>query len=411
MLIKNRKKLTIHCRISRARLVALFRINIISAIPDKINQLPVFMYPISDISEFQQQLLCWFTTHQRALPWRDQYKPYHVWISEVMGQQTQMDRVVGYFNHWQQQFPDIPSVAKAPEQRILKAWEGLGYYSRARNIHKTAEILVREYSAELPADYNALLSLPGIGPYTASAIMSIAFNEPYPVLDANVERVLCRIADLDKPAKHTITRLQLQHLTAELLPDGDARNFNQALMELGALVCKPKNPQCDACPLRNHCRALATDSIGRRPVPAKKEQKIDITMSCALIFHADRLFIQQRLADDVWGGLWEFPGGRLKEGETSKQAARREVFEETEFLVIDLQPFATVVHHYTQYRVTLHSFCCSLSRRKTTPVLHAASRFHWATMQELREYPFPSGHRQLISKLLAGKSRSVTSMI
>lgn len=369
------------------------------------------MHPITAIPEFQQQLLCWFATHQRALPWRVHYKPYHVWISEVMGQQTQMDRVVGYFNRWHEQFPDIPSVANAPEQQILKAWEGLGYYSRARNIQKTAKVLVQEYGGELPADYSALLSLPGIGPYTASAIMSIAFNGPYPVLDANVERILCRIADLDKPAKHKVTRLQLQQLTGELLPDGDARNFNQALMELGALVCKPKNPHCDACPVRNHCCALATDSIDLRPVPGRKEQKIGITMSCALIFHADRLFIQQRLPDDVWGGLWEFPGGRLKEGETPEQAARREVFEETEFSVIDLQPFATVVHHYTKYRVTLHSFWCMLTQEKTTPVLHAASRCHWATVDELEEYPFPSGHRRLITKLLAGKSHPAASMI
>lgn len=369
------------------------------------------MYPITAIQEFQQQLLSWFTTHQRALPWRDHYKPYHVWISEVMGQQTQMDRVVDYFNRWHEQFPDIPSVANAPEQQILKAWEGLGYYSRARNIQKTAKILVQEYGAELPDDYNVLLSLPGIGPYTASAIMSIAFNGPYPVLDANVERVLCRIADLDKPAKHKVTRLQLQQLTGELLPDGDARNFNQALMELGALVCKPKNPHCDACPVRNYCRALATDRIDLRPLPGKKEQKIDITMSCALIFHTERLFIQQRLPEDVWGGLWEFPGGRLKEGETPEQAARREVFEETEFSVIDLQPFVTVVHHYTKYRVTLHSFWCRLTRKKTTPVLHAASRCHWATVNELEEYPFPSGHRQLIRKLLADKSCPVTNMV
>ncbi|MEA2116618.1 MAG: A/G-specific adenine glycosylase [Thermodesulfobacteriota bacterium] len=357
------------------------------------------MHPITAIPEFQQQLLCWFTTHQRALPWRVHYRPYHVWISEVMGQQTQMDRVVDYFNRWQEQFPDIFSVANAPEQRLLKAWEGLGYYSRARNIQKTARILVREYGAELPADYNALMSLPGIGPYTAAAIMSIAFNGPYPVLDANVERILCRIADLDKPAKHTITRLQLQQLTGELLPDGNARNFNQALMELGALVCKPKNPHCDACPVRNHCHALATDTVDLRPVPVKKEQKIDITMSCALIFHADRLFIQQRLPDDVWGGLWEFPGGRLKEGETPEQAAKREVYEETEFKIIDLQPFATVVHHYTKYRVKLHSFCCRLSQEKAIPVLHAASHCHWVTVDELEGYPFPSGHRQLISKL------------
>lgn len=362
------------------------------------------MHPIRSVQEFQQQLLGWFSIHQRALPWRVDYNPYHVWISEVMGQQTQMDRVVSYFNRWQERFPDIKSVAVAQEQQILKAWEGLGYYSRARNIHKAAEILLREHDGELPADYKLLLSLPGIGPYTASAIMSIAFNEPFPVLDANVERVLCRVADLDQPVKHAGTRHHLQQLTAELLPADEARNFNQAIMELGGLVCKPKKPHCNTCPVHGHCRALATDNVALRPVPAVKQRKIDITMSCALIIHADRLFIQQRLPDDLWGGLWEFPGGRIKEGETPEQAAQREVFEETEFLVTDLKPYETVVHHYTKYRVTLHSFCCNLSGTGTTPNLHAACQYQWVTLNQLEQYPFPAGHRRLISILVAGRN-------
>lgn len=357
------------------------------------------MLPMDSILFFRVALLSWFSEHQRTLPWRNDYQPYHVWISEIMGQQTQMERVVHYFNNWIVLFPDIKSVASAPEQSILKTWEGLGYYSRARNIQKTASLLVQEHDAEIPADYQVLLSLPGIGPYTAAAIMSIAFNEPVPLLDANVERVLCRVLDLDLPVKHKITRQQLTQFSASLLPEDQPRNFNQALMELGALVCKPKSPDCFCCPVRNYCRALAVDSVDLRPVPGKKQQKIDIVMACGIIIHGNRMYIQQRLADDVWGGLWEFPGGRLKDRETPEQATMREVTEETEFTVTDLRHFATVVHYYTKYRVTLHSFFCSLQDARLTPVLHAASQFQWVVWSEIKMFAFPSGHRKLIEKM------------
>ena len=355
---------------------------------------------IESIPLFRRKLLSWFAEYQRILPWRKGYQPYQVWISEIMGQQTQMDRVVIYFNNWMEQFPDIQSLASASEQEVFKAWEGLGYYSRARNIRKTASLLITEHGGVVPGNYAALLSLPGIGPYTAAAIMSIAYNEPEPLLDANVERVLCRIENIDQPVKQKTTREQLTELCKQLLPHDEPRNFNQAMMELGALVCKPKNPNCPACPVRQWCRALAADTVAERPVPGKKQQKIDIVMACTIISRNDQLYIQQRLPDDVWGGLWEFPGGRLKEGETPKDAAVREALEETEFQVIDLKNFSTVVHYYTKYRVTLHSFYCQLHNDcQPTPVLHAASRFQWVNRSELKHFAFPAGHRKLIEKM------------
>ncbi len=359
------------------------------------------MEPMDSIPFFRTELLAWFCRHQRKLPWRKGYHPYHVWISEIMGQQTQMERVVAYFDNWIARFPDIGSVAAASEQSIFKAWEGLGYYSRARNIRRTASLLVREYDAELPGDYDALLKLPGIGPYTAAAIMSIAFNKPIPVLDANVERVLCRVLDLNLPVKHKVTRRQLHQVSNVLLPEAEPRNFNQAMMELGALVCKPKSPACRRCPVRKCCRALAANTVERRPVPAGKQKKIDIVMACGIIIHENRLYIQQRLADDVWGGLWEFPGGRIKEGETPEQAAVREIREETEFTVTGLDYFAAVTHYYTKYRVTLHSFFCRLQESGTTPVLHAASQFKWVNWSDIDTFAFPSGHRKLIKKMAA----------
>ena len=345
-------------------------------------------------------LLDWFALHQRPLPWREEYQPYHVWISEIMGQQTQMDRVTVYFQEWIRRFPDIQALAAASEQEVIKAWEGLGYYSRVRNIRKAAEILVQEHSGVLPDKQADLLALPGIGPYTAAAILSIAFNQPIPVLDANVERVLCRLEDIDQPVKQSATRKQLQQLCSELLPKNQPRDFNQALMEFGALVCTPRNPTCSSCPLCQYCRALAAGTVDLRPVPKKKAEKIEILMACGVIEQGERFYIQQRMADDVWGGLWEFPGGRIEEGETPEQAALREIIEETEFQAVTQGYFTTVVHYYTRYRVTLHAFWCRLEKgQQLTPVLHAASQFRWVSRDELENFAFPSGHRQLISKM------------
>ncbi len=353
-------------------------------------------------------LLEWFTADQRPLPWRqgDQpYRPYHVWIAEIMGQQTRMERVVPYFTTWIACFPDIPALAAASEQEMVKAWEGLGYYSRVRNIRRTAAILVREHQAALPADETALLALPGIGPYTAAAILSIAFNLPVPLLDANVERLLSRLEDIDRPVKLSATRKRLLRYCAELLPPDRARDFNQALMEFGALVCTPKNPACASCPLRSCCRAFARDIVDLRPVPGRKQSITDIVMACGLIEDQGRIYIQQRLADDVWGGLWEFPGGRLKAGESADRAAVREILEETEWRSVELRPLATVVHYYSRYRVTLHAFRCRLAEpgRADRPVLHAASQFHWVSRAELAGFAFPAGHRQVIAKLEAAE--------
>ena len=352
----------------------------------------------------RKRLLSWFAENQRNLPWRTGYDPYQVWISEVMGQQTQMDRVVQYFNRWMELFPDVAAVATAREQQILKAWEGLGYYSRAKNIHRTAKLLVEQYEAQVPAELKSLLALPGIGPYTAAAILSIAYNKPYPVLDANVERLFSRLLDIDQPLKHAPIKKNLQIFARAMLPGTQARQFNQALMEFGALVCKPKSPDCSICPLTGHCKAKQCGTISQRPIPVQKEKKIEIVMACGMIFHNDAVYIQQRLPDDVWGSLWEFPGGRLKDDETPKQAACREVFEETEFLISQVQSFATVVHHYTKYRVTLHGFICRLQKKEIVPVLHAASQYRWVSLSELPDFPFPSGHRQLVVGLCSKKS-------
>ncbi len=360
---------------------------------------------LKDKDRIHEILLCWFAENQRDLPWRMTYDPYQVWISEIMGQQTQMDRVVEYFRRWMELFPDVVAVASATQQQILKAWEGLGYYSRARNIHQTAQILVERHDGVMPTDKKVLLSLPGIGPYTASAILSIAYNQSVALLDANVSRLFARLLDLSLPIKQAQAGKILQIMAEALLPPGQARQFNQALMEFGALICKPQAPQCHTCPLSKYCQACHAGTVAARPVVLAKKSAIDVVMAGAIIVRGGKVFIQQRITSDVWGGLWEFPGGRIKTGETPEQAVYREVCEKTQLLITRVRPYATVVHHYTRYRVTLHGFICRLLDPAALPVLHAATQYAWVPLAKIAEYPFPAGHRRLVHRLCSGKKR------
>lgn len=344
-------------------------------------------------------LLDWFARHQRDLPWRRTYTPYHVWISEIMLQQTQMDRGVQYFQRWIQHFPDIRSMALASEDEILKHWEGLGYYSRARNLHRAAQILCHDNNCELPREIQQLLRLPGIGPYTARAIASIAFEQDVCVVDANVERLVSRIFNLKNPVKSRQTQLQINALCEEILPPGRARAFNQAAMEFGSLVCVPRKPACGSCPVAGLCEARLLGVEEERPVGAKPVQPIYLSMSTGVLIHEGRILVQKRQPDDVWANLWEFPGGLVEEGETPAQAVIREFMEETRLRVVAPEPIALFKHAYTRYRVTLNAFFVQLCSDPTDIVLHAAQEYRWSSWKELQALAFPAGHRKLIAHL------------
>lgn len=317
-----------------------------------------------------------------------------------MLQQTQVERVVPYFTRWMQRFPDPLALADADENEILRYWEGLGYYMRARNLLKTARILA-ENDGILPQDYKALLALPGIGPYTAGAIMSIAFNRDYPVVDANVERVFSRLFDISSPIQEKKNKKFIFLKAAEMLPSGQSRFFNQALMELGALICLPQNPSCTICPVNLFCKSLQENTVPDRPVLVPRKQTIHIKMATGILMWNSKILIQKRLTDDVWANLWEFPGGRLKEGESPEQALIREFFEETDLRISVKQKITTVKHSYMHYQVTLHGFFCQINEGgKIKASLHAAQENRWVTFTDLQEYAFPAGHRKLINYLL-----------
>ena len=321
-----------------------------------------------------------------------------------MLQQTQMGRGTEYFTRWMERFPTLEHLAAAPFDDVLKAWEGLGYYARVKNLYETARVLVHTHAGQFPQQPEELTTLPGIGPYTAGAIASIAYNIPTPLVDANVERVFSRMFDVDAPVKSTAAQKFFWSVATAAMPRNDARNFNQALMELGALVCK-KTPQCAACPLAAFCHARRLQLTAERPVPGKKVPASLVTIITGLLFHNGHIFIQKRLDAGAWAGLWEFPGGRLEAGETPAQGITREFFEETEFAIVPARSLGTVQHAYTRYRITMHCFFCHLPAPASLayddsgfpkPALHAATEYRWVPPRHLGRFTFPAGHRKLM---------------
>lgn len=361
----------------------------------------------SRVRALQRALAAWFAEHKRPLPWRVEYRPYAVWISEIMLQQTQMERAVLFFERWMRRFPDIRAVAEADEDAVLHAWEGLGYYSRARNAHKAARLIVERHGGVFPSSPAAIRALPGIGPYTEAAIAGIAFNLRRACVDANVERVLARLFDIDDPVKTAAGAARVRALAEALLPERP-REHNQGLMELGALVCR-KKPLCPACPLAPHCESLRLGITHERPLPGKKRQSVSIAIVCGVLEQNGRIFVQRRREGDVWAGLWEFPGGLIEDGETPEEAVAREFAEETAFAVRVRADFGVIRHAYTKYRVTLHCFGLALAGAPpdapppAPEELNAATAWRWLPPGRLKDLAMPAAHRKLADRLFGEK--------
>ncbi|MFW6325184.1 MAG: A/G-specific adenine glycosylase [Desulfovermiculus sp.] len=350
-------------------------------------------------STISSKLLAWFSQSCRDLPWRQNPTPYRVWISEVMLQQTQVDRVVPYFLHWMEIFPHIQAVAEADQERVLKAWEGLGYYTRAKNIQAAAQKICVECNGVFPSDMSLLRALPGIGPYTAAAIASLAFNQPVPAVDANVQRVMARILNEDGPIKSALPQKTIRKAVTGLISDGDPRSMNQALMELGALVCTPRSPACASCPVKEQCQSLAAEVVHLRPVMPDQKPSIALQVAAGVLLDNERILIQKRPPHGLMANLWEFPGGKLQAGESPEQALVREFREELELEIRVLDKITVIKHSYTRFRVTLHVYWCTLASPGQEPVLHAASDFRWTLPEELDQYPFPAADCKLIQML------------
>ncbi|MGD9503467.1 MAG: A/G-specific adenine glycosylase [Syntrophobacteraceae bacterium] len=356
-----------------------------------------------EFETFQASLLRWFDASARDLPWRRNPSPYAVWISEIMLQQTQVKTVLPYFLRWMKRFPDVEVLSRATSEEILKHWEGMGYYSRAESIRRTALELAANHGGALPRSYDELLKLPGIGPYTAGAIMSFAFNEPCPVLDVNVERVLVRVFNIEGRVKEASVHKLLVEKALRLIPEGNSGGFNQAMMELGATVCSAQKPRCPECPVRRHCESLRLGVVDHRPEPDKPKRTTPLQVAIGVLAHDGGILIQKRPPTGLMAGLWEFPGGKVEPGETPEDALEREFLEELELGVHAAGKIATIRHSYTSFKVTLHAFDCRLrDGGRRDPVLHSAVEARWVEPGALDEYAFPSANRKLINLLKKG---------
>ena len=345
------------------------------------------------LSPLAAALLAWYAAHKRALPWRDHPDPYAVWVSEVMLQQTQVATVMPYFACWMQRFPTVEALAAADEQEVLALWEGLGYYRRARALHRAAREIVARHGGSLPADPSALQSLPGIGKYTAHAIASLAFGRDVAALDGNVRRVFARVAALETPIDTAAGEKALWALAESHLPPGRAADYNQALMDLGATVCTPRAPRCVACPLDSFCKARQNGNPEAFPKKQRRQRQPHYIVVAAVIRRGGRVLIAQRPAEELLGYLWEFPGGKVEQGETLEVALQREIREELAAEIAIEAPFGVYRHAYTHFRVTLHAFLARLEGSEPQAVQVQALR--WVSPAALADFPMGKIDRQI----------------
>ena len=351
--------------------------------------------------QFARDLLAWYDVSKRDLPWRRrQHDPYAVWVSEIMLQQTTVAAVVPFYHKWMARFPAVQSLADAPLDDVLKHWAGLGYYARARNLHRGAQAVITQHGGQVPSDPKTLLGLPGIGRYTAGAILSIAFNQEAPILDANVIRVLSRVhAVAGDPKTSAAVQAELWRLAEEAIPKGRAGDFNQAMMELGATVCAAGAPKCGTCPVRAECRALALGAPTAYPQFEGVKKWLDVEdVSVAVRSAAGQVLIVQRPPDlALWGGLWELPRVTRQEGEALEACAARAACERLGVSVPAPAPFGVVKHVVANRRVTLHGFTAETSgEAMQTP---EGVRWAWVTPDTLGDYALATPQVKLAALL------------
>ncbi len=351
---------------------------------------------------FVGRLLDWYDWNARELPWRSCPSPYRTWVSEVMLQQTQVETVIPYFEKWMLAFPNISTLANANEQDVLSLWEGLGYYSRARNLHRAAKIVMDDYDGKLPQTLKELQRLPGIGPYTAAAIASIAFGADTAAVDGNVRRVLARVFDVRQPARSPQGGKKLWSLAQDHLPAGMGGKYNQALMDLGATICKPKTPDCEACPIKEYCLAYELGLQEERPVKLPRKKVPHLTVTAAVILKNGRVLLAKRPRHGLLGGLWEFPGGTLEDQDGDlKTCLRREIQEECGVDIRVGERLGIFKHAYTHFKITLSAFLSELPGvQEPQPI--ASDELAWVALEKLSHYPMGKVDRQIARMLVEG---------
>ena len=351
--------------------------------------------------DFRDALLMWFKEYQREMPWRNTDDPYRIWVSEVMLQQTQVKKVVDYYERFIERFPSVRDLADAPLQDVLKVWEGLGYYARARNLHKAAQVIVNELDGEVPRDYATFRKLPGVGDYSAAAVQSIAFNAPYAAVDGNIKRVLARLFLMDAPVNDAKSGKLFQQKADELLDRNVPGLFNQAVMELGAMVCRPQSPTCLVCPVSMFCDAFHTMRQDEFPKRHETKPTPEHYLAVGVIYNsAGEVLITQRQLDGLLGGLWEFPGGKIAEGETAEVACVRNIAEVVNLSVKNMRYLTRVRHAFTHFKIVVDVFQCDYQAGEV--VLNGPRDAKWIAVAALQDYPLPRATHKFLDELVGG---------
>lgn len=350
-------------------------------------------------SGFANALIDWYEHQHRDLPWRNTKDPYHIWLSEIMLQQTQVNTVIPYYERFLGLFPTLQALAEAPGEQVLKAWEGLGYYARCRNLHQAAKNIMKDHGGVFPTDFKAVNSLPGIGRSTAGAILTFAFDDPHPILDGNVKRVMARLFDIhEDPGGTEIQKTLWQYCEGLLSEARSPYSYNQAIMELGATLCTPQSPSCLLCPVRSFCQAAAAGTQNELPVKTPKKALPHYTIAAGVIWHEGRVLIQRRPEKGLLGGLWEFPGGKQEPGETLEETVRREIEEELGIQVQVREKIMAVPHAYTHFKITLHAFHCDYV--SGTPEPKGCEGWCWTMPDDLAQYAFPKANKRVLDVLV-----------
>jgi A/G-specific adenine glycosylase len=347
----------------------------------------------------RKRLLSWYRKNQRDMPWRKTVDPYRIWISEIMLQQTRVDTVIPYYRRFLKRFPDVHALAEAHPDEVIKLWENLGYYSRARNLHAAAKIIVEKHGGRFPEDPKAVLALPGIGAYTTGAVLSIAFGKHLPAIDGNVRRVVARLYAVESPITETQTQRNIARRVETLVPARNPGDFNQALMDLGATICLPGDPHCRDCPVAAICKALADDSQSRIPLFAKKKP-IPLRQAAAgfILDKKKRFLIVQRTDKGLLGRLWKLPGGFQSDRETLVETLKRTVLEETGIVINAGEAVAVVNHTFTHFRMRLHGFwCIPVSGRIRPP---DGITYQWIEPDERSRFAFAKADRELLHRMV-----------
>ena len=349
------------------------------------------------IRQFQNSLNEWYEKNKRPLPWRANKDPYNIWISEVMLQQTRVNTVIPYYYKFLEHFPSIYELANSDLDKVLKLWEGLGYYARARNLHKAVKIVVKEHKGKVPDKFDEFQKLPGVGDYIASAVQSIAFGLPFAVVDGNVKRVLARLLLIEEPVNqsnfHKIFKKKATHLLDEKKPS----IYNQAMMELGSLICKPGLPNCKDCPVPQFCMALKKDKINTFPKRIKRNSTPTYHLTTGVICKNGKLLITKRKPEGLLGGLWEFPGGKLTDKEDAPLACVRAIKDNTEIDIKIGFQLTSVKHAYTHFKIKMDVFYCQYISGKVK--LNGPVDFHWIEQEKINDFAFHKANLKFIHLL------------